>query len=413
MTADLSKFQPGNIISDEVFFAKDAMTETQIQTFLEQKVPRCQAGYTCLRDKYDISRTTAADPMCSAYAGGVSERASRIIYKVAQACGINPQVLLVMLEKEQSLVTHVWPSDFRYLKAMGQACPDTGDCDARYLGFFNQVYGAAWQMKRYGNPPGTSKYFTWYAPGKSWSVLWHPLFLVNGQWVDKCGSAPVYIQNQATANLYYYTPYQPNAAAIRAGYGASSDICASYGNRNFYQFFTDWFGSTQGFVVLGAMGARWAALGGKAGVLGSPVAAEVCDWTPGRENCYQDFQNGAISWTAATGAWETYGPVRARWQALKFETGVLGYPVGAYTCGTKDGGCYQDFQNGAISWTAATGAWETYGDIRAYWRANGYETGFLRYPTGASTATSTGLLQTFQGGSVTWSSSTGNITVTP
>jgi hypothetical protein len=235
-TADLSKFQAGNIISDAAFFNSGTMTPAQIQSFLDAKVPRCQSGYICLKDWYDTSRTTSADAMCGAYSGGVRERASTIIFKVAQACGINPQVLLVMLQKEQGLVLHTWPSDWRYTIAMGQGCPDTAACDTRYYGFFNQVYGAAWQMKRYANPAGTSQYFTWYAPGKTWNVRWHPN--------EGCGSSPVAIQNQATANLYYYTPYQPNAAAIRAGYG-EGDGCSSYGNRNFYQYFTDWFGSTQ------------------------------------------------------------------------------------------------------------------------------------------------------------------------
>ncbi|GAA5199638.1 VCBS repeat-containing protein [Microbacterium jejuense] len=235
-TADLSKFQAGNIISDAVFFDSGTMTAAQIQQFLEAKVPTCRAGYTCLRDWYDTSRTTSADAMCGAYSGGVRERASTIIYKVARACGINPRVLLVILQKEQGLVTHVWPSDWRYTIAMGQGCPDTAACDTRYYGFFNQVYGAAWQLKRYANPPGTSQFFTWYAPGKTWNIRWHPN--------AACGSSPVYVQNQATADLYYYTPYQPNAAALRAGSG-EGDSCSSYGNRNFYRYFTDWFGSTQ------------------------------------------------------------------------------------------------------------------------------------------------------------------------
>ncbi|MFB7893123.1 hypothetical protein ACFC1I_13050 [Microbacterium sp. NPDC056044] len=235
--ADLSQFQPGLIISDAKFFDRSTMSEAQIQQFLQSKVRTCQSGYVCLKDWYDTSRATSADAMCGAYAGGTRERASTIIYKVAQACGINPQVILVMLEKEQGLVTHTWPSDWRYTIAMGQGCPDTAACDTRYYGFFNQVYGAAWQLKRYANPPGTSQYFTWYAPGKTWNVRWHPN--------AACGSAPVRIQNQATANLYYYTPYQPNPAAIRAGYG-EGDACSSYGNRNFFQFFTDWFGSTTG-----------------------------------------------------------------------------------------------------------------------------------------------------------------------
>ncbi len=233
--ADLSQFRPGQIISDAVFFDSTTMTEGQIQSFLESRVASCRAGYTCLKDKYDTSRSIAGDAMCGAYVGGASERASRIIFKVAQACGINPQVILVTLQKEKSLVTNREPTADHYKIAMGQGCPDTAGCDSRYYGFFNQVYGAAWQFKRYANPPGTSQYFTWYAPGKTWNVRFHPN--------TACGTSPVYIANQATANLYYYTPYQPNAAALRAGYGLG-DSCSAYGNRNFYNYFTDWFGST-------------------------------------------------------------------------------------------------------------------------------------------------------------------------
>lgn len=234
--ADLTQFRPGNIMSDAVFFNRNTMTAAQIQAFLQARVPSCQAGYICLKDWYDTTRTTTADAMCGPYAGGVRERASTIIYKVAQACGINPQVILATLQKEQSLVTHTWPSEVRFRIAMGQGCPDTAACDTRYYGFFNQVMGAAWQFKRYANPPGTSQFFTWYAPGRTWNIRYNPNVA--------CGSSPVFIQNQATANLYYYTPYQPNAAALRAGYGLG-DGCSAYGNRNFYQYFTDWFGSTQ------------------------------------------------------------------------------------------------------------------------------------------------------------------------
>ncbi|WP_282837164.1 hypothetical protein [Microbacterium flavum] len=234
--ADLGSFRPGNIISDAVFFNSMSMSEAQIQAFLESKVSECRRGYTCLKDKYDTTRSIPQDAMCGAYAGGGSERASRIIFKVAQACGINPQVLLVTLQKEQGLVTDTWPTAGQYRASMGQGCPDTAACDSTYYGFFNQMQGAAWQFKRYANPPGTSRFFTWYAPGKTWNVRFHPN--------EACGTSPVYIENQATANLYYYTPYQPNGAAIRAGYGLG-DGCSSYGNRNFYNYFVDWFGSTQ------------------------------------------------------------------------------------------------------------------------------------------------------------------------
>ena len=223
-------------MSDAIFFDSSTLSEAQIQSFLESKVSSCRAGYTCLKDYYVQTRSIAADPMCGAYSGGGMERASRVIYKVAQACGINPQVIIVMLQKEQGLITSTAPSSWAYQAAMGQGCPDTAACDTAYYGLFNQVYGGARQMKRYANPPGTSNYFTWYAPGNTWNVQYHPN--------TGCGRSPVYIENQATANLYYYTPYQPNAAALRAGYG-EGDGCSSYGNRNFFNYFTDWFGSTQ------------------------------------------------------------------------------------------------------------------------------------------------------------------------
>jgi hypothetical protein len=234
--ADLSQFSAGNIVSDAVFFNSATMTEAQIQSFLESKVSSCRSGYVCLKDYGVQTRQIGPDAMCGAYSGGGSERASRVIYKVAQACGINPQVILVMLQKEQGLVTSTAPSPWAYQAAMGQGCPDTAACDSQYYGLFNQIYGGAWQLKRYANPPGTSQYFTWYAPGKTWNIGYHPN--------SACGRGAVHVENQATANLYYYTPYQPNAAALRAGYG-TGDGCSSYGNRNFYNYFSDWFGSTQ------------------------------------------------------------------------------------------------------------------------------------------------------------------------
>lgn len=235
-TAAVTGFNPGNIISDANFFDSDSMSESQIQSFLNARVPTCASGYVCLKSYVDQTRAIGADAMCNAYSGGGRETAARIISKVARACGISPKVILVTLQKEQGLVTHTAPSAYRYRAAMGQGCPDTAACDTRYYGLFNQIYGAAWQFKRYANPPGTSQYFTWYAPGRTWNVLYNPN--------RGCGSSPVYIQNQATANLYYYTPYQPNSAALAAGYGIG-DGCSSYGNRNFYNYYTQWFGSTQ------------------------------------------------------------------------------------------------------------------------------------------------------------------------
>jgi hypothetical protein len=235
----LAGFSPGNIISDAVFTDRATMTEAQIQTFFNSKVKTCRGGsdkygpIICLKDYKMNSVNRPADAYCKGYTGAKGESAARIIHRVAQSCGINPQVLIVMLQKEQGLVTHTWPSKWRYDAALGQACPDTAPCDPKFVGFFHQIYGAARQMQIYME----GRYFQWYKAGKTWQIQWHP---------DRarCGTGPVYIANKATEALYYYTPYQPNAAAMRAGYG-TGDSCSSYGNRNFYNYFTDWFGSTQ------------------------------------------------------------------------------------------------------------------------------------------------------------------------
>ncbi|MFD5215737.1 fibronectin type III domain-containing protein, partial [Microbacterium sp. NPDC058345] len=234
----LAGFKAGNIISDAVFTDKGTMTEAQIQSFFNSKVKTCRGGsdkwgpIVCLKNFRIDSVNRPADKYCKGYTGAKGESAARIIYRVSQACDINPRVLIVMLQKEQSLVTHTWPSAWRYDKALGQGCPDDAPCNPAYVGFFHQIYGAARQMQMYME----GRYFTWYAPGKTWNILYHPN--------RACGTSPVYVANKATSALYYYTPYQPNAAALKAGYGTGNS-CSSYGNRNFYNYFTDWFGSTQ------------------------------------------------------------------------------------------------------------------------------------------------------------------------
>lgn len=234
VAADGRDFKPGNIISDAVFYNSSAMTAAQVQSFLNARVPSCRAGYTCLKD---FRQTTGSQPArsegCAAYAGRSNETAATIISRVASACGINPQALIVLLEKEQSLITDTWPTDRQYRSATGYGCPDTADCNANYYGFFNQVYHAAWQFKKYRARPLDRGYIA----GRNNTILWHPN--------TGCGSSTVFIENQATAGLYVYTPYRPNAAALNNLYG-TGDGCSSYGNRNFWRIFTDWFGPTTG-----------------------------------------------------------------------------------------------------------------------------------------------------------------------
>ena len=224
-----TEFDPGHIVSDDAFYDSGAMSEQEIQAFLESVSCRPDEGVRCLAD---YTQTTTTQPAvggshCAEYRGGVRERASRIIAKAAVACGVSPRALLVLLQKEQSLLTR--PSVSGYERATGYGCPDTADCDTKYFGFFNQVYNAAWQFRQYTEEPDRQ-----YQVGTV-NVGFHP--------DAACGAAPVEIRNQATANLYNYTPYQPNAATLADP--DAGDACGAYGNLNFWRIWHRWFGDPE------------------------------------------------------------------------------------------------------------------------------------------------------------------------
>jgi hypothetical protein len=261
-----ASFEPGNIISDSNFFNANSMSANDIQTFLSSKVPTCDTNgtqpsghwdssagryytrgewgslngnpppYTCLKDFSQNVQGAAADSFCTNGVSAGTKSAAMIIAEISWACSINPQALIVTLEKEQNLITDDWPWPIQYQIAMGYGCPDTAPCDAQYYGFFNQVYNAAHQFQRYAKQPQLFN----YRGGVTSFILYNPS--------SSCGGSNVYLQSQATAGLYNYTPYQPNQAALNNLYG-SGDGCSAYGNRNFWRLFNDWFGSPTGDLV--------------------------------------------------------------------------------------------------------------------------------------------------------------------
>lgn len=247
-----SDWRAGRIIDDGIFYNKNAMNVDQIQQFLNAKVPVCDtqgsqphAGTTrkaysasngvstpfiCLKDYQENPTTHQNNLGGSVPSGAIS--AAQIIWNAAQQYTINPQVLIVMLQKEQALVQDDWPWPVQYRSAMGYGCPDTAACDNQYYGFYNQVMNAARQFRLYANNPNNYN----FVPGNGNNIQYNP----NGG----CGSGPVTIEDQSTASLYNYTPYQPNQAALNNLYG-NGDGCSAYGNRNFWRMFNDWFGPTR------------------------------------------------------------------------------------------------------------------------------------------------------------------------
>ncbi|WKK71749.1 cell wall-binding repeat-containing protein [Rathayibacter oskolensis] len=228
-------FRAGYIFSDANFFDSDSRTASQMQAVLDDKGRNCSGtpnGVPCLKAFSQQTPTKAADAMCTEYRGSSQESAASIFTRVGLACGINPLVLAVLVQKETSLVTTTSPTERLYNRATGFNCPDSTGCDNGSAGFFTQVYGAARQFKKYANPPGSGSNFTAYAKDTTPSILYNP--------DTSCGSSPVTIRNQATANLYYYTPYQPNDYALT---NSGNQACATYGNINFWYIFSDWNGT--------------------------------------------------------------------------------------------------------------------------------------------------------------------------
>jgi hypothetical protein len=241
-------FDAGRIIDDVVMANSQSMNVTQIQSFLNSKVPICDnwgvnGSTSTSRRDYFISKSYPLPITCLKDYTENNKSSAQIIYDTAQEFSINPQVLIVLLQKEQGLVTDDWPDPTQYKSATGYGCPDTDVCDSQYYGFTNQLRNSAKMFQAIlNNSP------TWYTP-----------YLLGNNYIQyspnsNCGGSTVNIQNRATQALYNYTPYQPNVAALSSGYN-NGDNCSAYGNRNFYLYFTDWFGSTFGYIQLDSP--RW------------------------------------------------------------------------------------------------------------------------------------------------------------
>lgn len=202
-------FNPGQIITDEDFTDATSMTVQDIQDFLTRR-----GGFLASFVVQDFDKN--------------SKPASQAIYEISQMYGISPKVLLITLQKEQSLITQTSPSQTALDYAMGYGCPDSGGCSANASGFYRQLDFATWQFR---------KYFTYasqytYKAGSTYTFN------------DLSGTrqTKVTIENQATANLYNYTPHVYN------------------GNYNFFRFLTSWFTKIYpdgSLVRIGKSGGIW------------------------------------------------------------------------------------------------------------------------------------------------------------
>lgn len=184
ISTNASEFNPGMIISDYEFEDVDSMSYKDIENFLRKK---------------NSTLVDYVDPY-------IRVNAVQLIYDNAQLNRINPKVLLVLLQKEQSLITDPDPSKGQYDWATGygicDSCSKSDPKLQKYRGFANQIDYAASSLRLFFDNPQAYG----YKVGTT----------------EKIDSEIVTIQNNATHAFYLYTPH-------------------IHGNKNFHKIWQDWF----------------------------------------------------------------------------------------------------------------------------------------------------------------------------
>ena len=150
---------------------------------------------------------------------------SEIIYQTAQTYQINPKFLLVLIQKEQSLVEDPSPAQKQYDWATGYSCYG-GQCSESYRGFSVQLNAAANLF--------INRYFADLATNNCTITNW-----CIGQAKTTQDGHIITPQNRATAALYTYTPYRGGTITNEGKVGA---------NYNFWKIWNRWFGSIGGIA---------------------------------------------------------------------------------------------------------------------------------------------------------------------
>ncbi|QGU05717.1 alpha/beta hydrolase-fold protein [Corynebacterium comes] len=164
-----------------------------------------------------------------------------------------------------------------------------------------------------------------------------------------------------------------------------------------------WSPDTGAHALVGAINARYHHLGGPASWLGFPTTGERV--TPDGAGRYVHFENGSIYWTARTGAQEIPGPIFEEWGSLGWERSDLGYPVAPPT--DANGGQAQQFQNGWIIQDKAGQTHSVKGAIAAKYGEMGTANSALGFPTSDERLIRGGAFQEFENGNIYWSAATG------
>jgi hypothetical protein len=193
-------FDSNYIIGDQEILDYNSMSLVEIQQFLTVR-----GGYLA---NYKLIACTDEDVTEQRACSGGLKSAAEIIYDRSQVNKVNPKFILVLLQKEQSLVEDPDPTPGSLDWAVGYGCFDNQACNERWRGFWKQVNSAGLQFRDYMDNPQLYN----YKAGVTYTI--------SNTNRDPSTVTPV---NQATAALYNYTPHVYN------------------GNYNFYKIWQRWF----------------------------------------------------------------------------------------------------------------------------------------------------------------------------
>ncbi len=247
-----------NIIDNSVFLNSKSMSISSIQSFLVARgsgLANYSVYFNCYaQDSKERQWYTAAGAPCDQNAS-----AATVIYYTSQIYGINPQVVLATLQKEQSLITSPNPTSWQLNQAMGYGCPTTGGCGAS--NFFYQLDHGVWVLRyHYERARGN---MDWWKPSTSWvcgtpknfyKPSLYPHQNVNFYDEDGVHYRTYWLANAATSSMYCYTPHtynNPQGLYGRPPYGTVGRYYS--GSYNFVNSFYAWFGSplvSQSFIPL-------------------------------------------------------------------------------------------------------------------------------------------------------------------
>lgn len=218
LAEEKKEFNPNYIISDAEMLDVNSMSLNDIQSFLNRK-NSFLANYKC--ENYFGETKSAAEIIYDASKNNydcedvnLNDKYSRteVESKCLPITTVNPKFLLVLLQKEMSLITEKSPTQRQLDFATGYGCPDGGGCSTLWQGFGKQINSAALQFRDYMLNPHR---YT-YKKGQTYTFS-NPYSTIKDE------TNTVTIANKATAALYNYTPHVYN------------------GNYNFFNLWNEYF----------------------------------------------------------------------------------------------------------------------------------------------------------------------------